>query len=219
MNGPALERERAFFMAAGLSCAAMTGPLEDPSPPSLTRRRRTFLAPLWLVWLLVMGAIALVGATFLNWRSATSTTIVVVRHAEKELGAISDAPLSPEGEQRADRLALMFGDTQPFGRLKKIYVTNTRRTQQTALRLSQRLGINSEVVDAKTDSAELARRVLDENRGSRALVVGHSNTVPEIVKALSGAGDVPPVAEEEYDTMYVVTVPSIGRASVLRLKY
>jgi len=161
----------------------------------------------------------LLGAAFMHWRSATSTTIVLVRHAEKELGAISDAPLSPEGEQRADRLANMFGDTQQFGRIRKIYVTNTRRTQQTALRLSQRLGINSEVVDAKTESAELARRVLSENLGSRALVVGHSNTVPEIVKALSGSDAVPPIGENEYDTMYVVTVPSVGQASVLRIKY
>src|SRR5216110_905336 len=137
----------------------MTGPPED-SAPSLTRRRRTFLAPLWLVWLLVMGVIVMIGAAFLNWRSATSTTVVLVRHAEKELGAISDAPLSPEGERRADRLANMFGDNQKFGRLQKIYVSNTRRAQQTALRLSQRLGIVSEVVDAKTGSGELARRVL-----------------------------------------------------------
>lgn len=197
----------------------MTGPLEDSVTPSLTRRRRTFLAPLWLVWLLVMGTIVLVGAAFLHWRSATSTTIVLVRHAEKELGAISDAPLSPEGEQRADRLANMFGDTEQFGRLGRIYVTNTRRTQQTALRLSQRLGINSVVVDSKMDSAELARRVLDENRGGRALIVGHSNTVPALVVALSGADAVPPMGEEEYDTLYIVTVPSIGHASVLRLKY
>src|SRR5689334_24387771 len=197
----------------------MTGETEDSVTPSLTRRRRTFLAPLWLVWLLVMGAVGLIGASFLHWRSATSTTVVLVRHAEKEVGAISDAPLSPEGEQRADRLANMFGDTQKFGRLQKIYVTNTRRTQQTALRLSQRLGITSEVVDAKIESAELARRVLDENRGGRVLIVGHSNTVPALVKALTRADAVPPIGEEEYDTMYIVTVPSMGRASVLRLKY
>jgi phosphohistidine phosphatase SixA len=197
----------------------MSGPLDDPITPSLTRRRRTFLAPLWLVWLLVMGVLVLLGAGFLHWRSATSTTVVLVRHAEKELGAISDAPLSPEGERRADRLANMFGDSEKFGRLQKIYVTNTRRTQQTALRLSQRLGIVSTVVDAQTPAADLARRVLEENRGGRVLIVGHSNTVPEIVKALSGADAVPPIGEEEYDTLYVVTVPSTGRASVLRLKY
>lgn len=198
----------------------MTGPLDaPPETPSLTRRRRTFLAPLWATWLLAMGVFAVLVAGFFWWHSATITTIVLVRHAEKDLGAISDAPLSPEGEQRADRLAAMFGDAEPFGRVKRIYVTNTRRTQQTALRLSQRLGINSEVVDVETESADLAKRVLDENRGSRALIVGHSNTVPEIVAALSGWKDVPPIGEDEYGTLYVVTVPSVGPATVLRMKY
>jgi broad specificity phosphatase PhoE len=198
----------------------MTEPLDaPPESPSLTRRRRTFLAPLWATWLLAMGVFAVVVGAFLYWHSASTTTIVLVRHAEKELGAISDAPLSPEGEQRADRLASMFGDAEAFGRVRKIYVTNTRRTQQTALRLSQRLGLNSEVVDVKTESADLARRVLNENRGGRALIVGHSNTVPEIVTALTGIKEVPPIGEDEYGTLYVVTVPSIGPASVLRMKY
>jgi broad specificity phosphatase PhoE len=197
----------------------MTGPLEESATPSLMRRRRTFLAPLWLTWLLAMGVFAVLVASFIYWNSASTTTIVLVRHAEKDLGAISDAPLSPEGEQRADRLAQMFGDAEPFGRIRKIYVTNTRRTQQTALRLSQRLGINSEVVDAKTDSGDLARRVLSENRGGRALVVGHSNTIPDIVRELTGDKNVPPIGEDEFGTLYVVTVPSIGPATVLRMKY
>jgi broad specificity phosphatase PhoE len=198
----------------------MTGPLDaPPESPSLMRRRRTFLAPLWLTWLLAMGVFAALIASFVYWQSATTTTIVLVRHAEKDLGAISDAPLSPEGEQRADRLAQMFGDAEPFGRVRRIYVTNTRRTQQTALRLSQRLGINSEVVDAKAKSDDLARRVLSENRGGRVLIVGHSNTVPDIVKALIDDEDVPPIGEEEYGTLYVVTVPSFGPATVLRMKY
>jgi phosphohistidine phosphatase SixA len=194
----------------------MTGPLEDSVTPSLMRRRRTFLAPLWLMWLLAMGVFAALLASFIYWHSTTTTTIVLVRHAEKEVGAISDAPLSPEGEQRADRLAQMLGDAEPFGRIQRIYVTNTRRTQQT---LSQRLGINSEVLDAKTEATDLAERVLDENRGGRALIVGHSNTVPDIVKALTAEKDVPPIGEDEFGTLYVVTVPSIGPATVLRMKY
>ena len=198
----------------------MTGPLESPpETPSLMRRRRTFLAPLWLMWLLALGVFALLLGAYASWSSATTTTIVVVRHAEKEIGAISDAPLSPQGEQRSDRLAQMFGGAETFGRIRKIYVTNTRRTQQTALQLSQRLGINSEVVDAKTDSAELAKRVLRENRGGRALIVGHSNSVPEIVRALLRGRAVPPMGEDEYDTIYVVTVPTMGEPTVLRMKY
>jgi len=127
--------------------------------------------------------------------------------------------LVSEGEIRASRLTQLLGGSEEFGRISKIYVTNTRRTQQTAAGLAQRLGLTPEVIDAKTDSVELARRAVRENRGHRALIVGHSNTVPEIVAALAHIQDVPPMGEDEFDTMYIVTVPTIGKASVLRLKY
>jgi len=187
-----------------------------PASPSLMRRRRTFLAPLWL---LALGGILMLAAAVFYWNSATTTTIVLVRHAEKQIGTISDAPLSPQGEIRAARLAQMFGDAEAFGRVTQIYVTDTRRTQQTAAGLAQRLGVAPVIVDGKTSSAELARRVLRENRGGLAIVVGHSNTVPQIVAELTDTDAVPAIGDEEFDTMYVVTVPTIGRASVLRLKY
>jgi phosphohistidine phosphatase SixA len=191
---------------------------KDPTPetPTLMRRRRPFLAPRWLVGI---GAVVVLAIAFAYWNAATTTTVVIIRHAEKQVGAISDAPLAPAGEIRATRLAQMFGDATDFGRVQKIYVTDTRRTQQTAAGIAQRLGLTPDIVTAKTSSRELARRVLEENHGGRALVVGHSNTVPEIVAALSHRDDVPPFADDEFDTLYVVTVPTIGRVSVLRLKY
>lgn len=194
----------------------MAGEIAPESPPSLTRRRRTFLAPLWL---LAWGGLLVLIAAFVYWKSATTTTIVVIRHAEKQVGAISDSPLSPLGEQRAARLALLFGDAEKFGRIEKIYVTNTRRTQQTAAELGHRIGVTSEVLDAQLDAGAIAAKVLSENRGGRVLVVGHSNTVPDIVRAFTKVDHVPLYADEEFDTMYIVTVPTIGRASVLRLKY
>jgi phosphohistidine phosphatase SixA len=194
----------------------MNDSLESAPAPSLTRRRRTFLAP---IWLLAIGAVFLLALAIGYWNSATTTTIVLVRHAEKQVGAITDAPLSPEGETRASRLTQLLGGSEEFGRIGKIYVTNTRRTQQTAAGLAQRLGLTPEVIEAKTDSAELARRALRENRGHRALIVGHSNTVPEILAALAHAQNVPAMGEDEFDTMYIVTVPTIGKSSVLRLKY
>jgi broad specificity phosphatase PhoE len=166
-----------------------------------------------------MAGVFMLAMGFAYWNSATTTTIVLVRHAEKQVGAISDAPLSPEGEVRASRLTQMLGGSEEFGRIGRIYVTDTRRTQQTAAGLAQRLGLKPEIVEAKTDSADLARRAIRENRGRRALIVGHSNTVPEIVAALAHLNNVPPMGDDEFDTMYVVTVPTIGKASVLRLKY
>lgn len=187
-----------------------------PASPSLTRGRRPFLAP---IWLLGFGALAMLLAAVAYWNSATTTTVVLVRHAEKQANAINDAPLSPDGELRAARLGRMLGDAQPFGRVQKIYVTDTHRTQQTAAQVAERLHLTPVVVPGRTDSRELARQVLRENRGGRALVVGHSNTVPDIVAALARNEEVPAIADDEFDTLYVVTVPTIGRASVLRMKY
>jgi 2,3-bisphosphoglycerate-dependent phosphoglycerate mutase len=188
----------------------------SPVPPSLTRRRRTFLAPLWL---LAWGGILLLAAAFFYWNSATTTTIVILRHAEKQAGTIDDAPLSPEGEQRAMRLAQMFGDAEAFGRVKQIYVTDTHRARQTVAELAQRLNLKPAVVDETESVGNLAHQLLRDNRGSLAIVIGHSNTVPQLVAELANAEKVPAIGEEEFDTMYIVTVPTIGRASVLRMKY
>ena len=184
-------------------------------PPAVTRRRRPFLAPFWVMWLLFFSAVAI---ALVAWRSATTTTVVLVRHAEKELVTIDDPPLAPAGERRAERLAQMFGTARGVGHIEGIYVTNARRSQQTAAPLASRLGIRPSVLPASTSSSGLASQVLHDHRGGRALIVGHSNTVPEIVEALSGQ-TIAPIADDEYDNVYVVTVPTFGQANVLRLKY
>ena len=47
-------------------------------------------------------------------------------------------------------------------------------------------------------------------------MVAHSDTVPEIVKALSGV-EVGPMSEAEYGILYLVAVPRFSRAAVTRL--
>jgi broad specificity phosphatase PhoE len=177
-------------------------------------RRRPLLTPVWLTALAALVAVAVV-AWFLS--SLSTTTVVIVRHAEKELGTIEDPPLSQAGEQRAQLLARMFGEKEGPGRLDAIMASDTRRTQRTAAPLADRLGIAVTTVDGK-DVAGLTRRIRHEYRGQRVLVVGHSNTVPAIVKALTGTS-VPPIADEDYSQLYVVTVPVFGPASLLRLSY
>lgn len=183
-------------------------------PPAITRHRRPFLAPFWVMWLLFFAVVAV---AFVGYRAATTTTVVLVRHAEKETVTISDPPLAAAGERRAERLAAMFGGVRGPGGIEAIYVTDTRRTQQTAMPLAARLGLRPTVTPA-ADVGAVASRVLSEHRGGRALIVGHSNTVPEIVRELTGV-NVPAIGDDEYDNVYVVTVPTIGNSSVLRLKY
>jgi broad specificity phosphatase PhoE len=182
--------------------------------PAITRRRRPFLAPIWLPALL--GVIVLVLAV-IAYRSVTTTTVVLVRHAEKALSTIDDPPLSPEGEQRSERLAQMFGEGEGAGRLDAIYVTSTRRTQQTAAPLAARLHLVP-VVLTSFDSAATAARLLREHRGGTVLLIGHSNTLPQLVLELSGK-QIEPIPEIDYGEIYVLSVPRFGGASLLRMKY
>jgi broad specificity phosphatase PhoE len=182
--------------------------------PAITRRRRPFLAPIWLPALAVLLFAALGVYLF---RCASTTTVVVVRHAEKAFGTIDDPPLSPEGEQRSERLARMFGERTGAGRLDAVYVTNTRRTQQTAAPLAARLHLVPVVLPA-TDVGGSAGRMLREHRGGTVLWVGHSNTLPQLVRELSGE-QVEPIPEDDYGEIYVLSVPRFGSASLVRLKY
>jgi broad specificity phosphatase PhoE len=139
-------------------------------------------------------------------------TIVLVRHAESDqkIGG-KDPPLSAEGRVRARELVRVLGDT----RLGAVYVTHFQRNRQTAEPLLGRGGgPKLSVVD---DVAATVAALGAEPWGSTALVIGHSNTLPELVEALGG-GKADPAATP-YDAMWVVTVTRDGGVSVLRLRY
>lgn len=182
-------------------------------------QRRPFLTPIWLT---ALAAVMVVGfAVFAAWvwGTAGSTTVIVMRHAETEssIGSV-DPPLSPAGEARAALLARMFGDANGTGRLDAIYVSPALRNRLTAAPLAERLGISATVAPAD-DPQSLARRALREHPGGRVLIVGHRDTVPRIVAALSGDAKIPEFGDREYGTMYVIAVPRIGNPNLLRVNY
>jgi phosphohistidine phosphatase SixA len=181
-------------------------------------QHRPFLIPLWLTAIAALALFSL--AVFTVWVlfTANSTTVVVIRHAEKDTVSAADPALSAAGEARAALLARMFGEPKGVGRLDAIYVSATLRSRLTAAPLAGRLSI-APIVAGADDPKGLARRVLRENGGKRVMVIGHINTVPEIVAALSGRSDIPSIDEQDFATMYVVTVPRIGRANLVRLSY
>jgi len=75
--------------------------------------------------------------------------------------------------------------------------------------------------DARRRVAKPSRGQLSlsaSHEGGSVLIVGHSNTVPELIREL-GDIDVPPMADDEYDTLYVLSVPSFGHSSLLRMEY
>lgn len=182
--------------------------------PAITRQRRPFLAPLWLMALL---AIVVLAALYAGYRALETTTVVLVRHAEKELSTIDNPPLAPDGEQRAERLSQLFGKVSGIGRLQAIYVSDTRRAQQTAAPLAARLHLKPVILPG-SDIRGTAHHALHDHRGGSVLIVGHSNTLPQLIEQMSGVR-VPEIADDEYDQIYVLSVPTLGKANLLKLEY
>ena len=134
----------------------------------------------------------------------------LVRHAETEPDGTRNPPLSPEGRDRARRLAEVLVDAD----LEAVYTTDYVRTRDTAAPAAQQLAVGVTLYDPR-DLSGLADLLLE--RGGRALVVGHSNTTPALVEALGGdPGE--PIAESEHDRLYVL-VAETNRIRTIQLRF
>ena len=142
--------------------------------------------------------------------SAWSQTIYLVRHAEK-VDDSRDPALSLQGQKRALDLALHLRDAE----IKKIYVTEFRRTQKTAEVLATQINVAAQVLPAK-EIQKLVAALKSET--DNVLVVAHSNTLPDILKAL-GATKVIPLADNEYDRLVLVQMKKDAPLSMQILRY
>jgi broad specificity phosphatase PhoE len=144
--------------------------------------------------------------------AAQRHTIFLVRHAERAAisGATgSDTHLSPAGRERAQALAELLKDAK----ITAIYTTEYKRTQETAAPLAQSLGIQPKVVFADDTRSLIAKL---RSRPGNVLVVGHSNTLPQIITALGILSRVT-IAESDYDNLFLIVA---GRTpQLVRLHY
>ncbi len=144
---------------------------------------------------------------------STLTTVILVRHAEKSTTPKENPILTDAGKLRAEHLAKMLSNAA----VQAIYTSQYQRTKQTAEPIANKLGIQTIVLDAaKSDG--FAKSIRTQNAGQIVLVVGHSNTIPEIILALGGPA-MEELDEREYDNFFVLTMPEKGESSLLKLKY
>lgn len=141
---------------------------------------------------------------------AAQPTIFIVRHAEKAASTGKDPDLSNAGRARAESLAKMLKDAG----IKLIYVTDLRRTQQTAAPLAKALNITPTVLPPN-DTATLTATLREVHSGN-VLVVGHSDTVPKLIKELGIATPID-IGENDYDNLFVILLEAQPR--LLRLHY
>jgi broad specificity phosphatase PhoE len=135
--------------------------------------------------------------------------VFIVRHAEKASAGGKDPDLSVEGQKRADALAHILKDSQ----ITSVFVTEFKRTQQTAAPTARALQVSPTVVPAN-DIGGLVQKLRASN--GNALVVGHGNTIPDLLKAL---GITTPVSipEDDYSEIFAVLIDDTPQ--LLRLHY
>ena len=177
------------------------------------RRRRRRLQVIVIYTLIAVG---------LAWffESQATTTVIFVRHAEKAEVPADDPSLSEAGQRRAAELArqLVDADVVPGVGVDAVYSTSFRRTVETAKPVADALSLPVLNYDV-SDTEIFLETVVREYKGKIVLVVGHSDTVPEMIANMGASKNVPAIAQNEYDNIYLVSIPWFGKTKTIRLRY
>ncbi len=141
-------------------------------------------------------ALMIIGLTVCLLPAGQAATLYLVRHAEKQSDQ-SDPELTTQGQCRAVFLAELLHASG----IEEVFSTDYRRTQATAMPLANRLGVEVTRYDPRQLEL-LAKQLADSTTDT--LVVGHSNTTPELVRLLGGsAADMP---ETDYQRLYQISI-------------
>lgn len=170
-----------------------------------------------LAWIaaLVLGLNGLAITANADEGLRVTTTVLLVRHAER--GDDPNKPekdpdlKKPEGENRAKKLAEVAFKAD----VRAIYTTNTNRTRQTVQPLAKALNLQPVIYDS---TPCLVSDIITKHKGELVLVAGHSNTVPDIIKALGGDPRCCPI-DDQFDNLCIIVIFEAGKAEVIRLKY
>lgn len=127
-----------------------------------------------------------------------STVIYLIRHAEKK-SDISNPGLTHDGFNRAENWSRIFSEIA----LDTIYSTDYLRTIQTVTPTAR---------ENKKEITKYSSRLFDSERfkqdcfGKKVLVVGHMNTIPEIVNRLINRNIYEDIDESIYGNLYIITI-------------
>ena len=143
--------------------------------------------------------------------SFAQTTIFLVRHAEK-MNSSRDPELSLPGKARAVRLMELLSEAG----IDHIYSTDYKRTRATARPLADKLDLFIE--SYRPFEQELTETLKGEMDGKQILVVGHSNTIPDLVNQLIDEKVYQQLPDDAYAQLFVVTLME-GKATHFVLNF
>ena len=164
--------------------------------------------PVFLLGYLFLGTEPPVGC---RPASGPVSAVILVRHAEKLDGG-GDVGLTPEGQERARRLAFVLGNLP----VTQLISSDLLRTRATLQPLADAKGMAMEVI---VEAPDVVARVLGLPAGSISVVVHHSYTLPDILEGLGVSRTLVDWSGDSYDNILVLLRRDGGEPQPLPLRY
>ena len=162
-------------------------------------------------WSWVTAAILLLIFAGCASEEKVSTTVILVRHADR---TGDEDRLSPAGENRVQELQRVLDEVK----IDAIYSTDYLRTRATVAPLASASNLQIQLYDSD-DLTPFANRILKEHRGETILVSGHSNTTPQLINALGVEPTLPDLSSVAYDRLFIVTLMQGASPRLLTLQF
>jgi phosphohistidine phosphatase SixA len=139
---------------------------------------------------------------------AQDTTVLLLRHAERQSIFDGDSPLAEAGLRRAQALVPLLEGFRPT----VICTSDRKRTQQTMAPVAAKLGLVP-LVRPKGGSEALAAEILRDHRGQTVVVCWHHDLMKKLARGLGVQGPVPYWSLDTYDRLWIIRVPAKGAAT------
>ena len=141
------------------------------------------------------------------------STFYFIRHAEKDRSDPED--IDPELNQKGLGRAMHWAEILNEVSLDAIYTTDYERTRMTAAPSAIKQEITEQYYDPDLLDIEAFKL---ENLGRNVLVVGHSNTTPDLVNSMIGEEKYGPMDDYDNGSLFIVTIVN-GKAIDSRLVF
>ena len=138
--------------------------------------------------------------------ASTVTQIYILRHTEKEDDVSEDPLLSESGLKRATYWKQVLAEID----ISQIFTTDFKRNIQTAETLAENYDVKPELYYPM--SFDIVQ-FINEIKGKKVLIIGHSNTIPDMVNRLIGESTYPPMSHTDYDKLFLITINANGDTS------
>lgn len=128
----------------------------------------------------------------------TITQYYFIRHAEKA-DSSKNPDLSEKGLERAQEWKALFSEIN----FDAVYSTDFNRTLQTIQPIVAGNNQLLKIYNPKMIDVELFKK---ETQGKTILIVGHSNTVPNMVNQIIKENKYVDIAENQFGNLYIITL-------------